>query len=387
MRILYCQKLIFPKTIAHAIHTAMTAANFADAGAEVLFFPGLLRGDITEWQNYLKGLGFDGASAVDIRAIPYRHKGLYGLFFRWALLKAMLEKKSAICYASNVKDVCIALTLRKLCRIPAKQMPVVFEIHHFISKLKQGKQAKKLLALEKKAFAEADLVVFISKELRSIAHNYLHIPESSIISPLGFNAQAITPIQRSAPASLQDNDPVNVFYVGSLQAGKGVDLLIQSFSLLPEKYRLTIVGGATATIEILSNEVKQKALDNRIHFVGQVEQVALRSWLETCDIFAIPTTTYTDFYCPMKMYEAVGFNLPIVATPIPSLQDCLVDGKNAVFAADLNADALAKALLKVGESKKLRDEMRIENATLSRSLSSKERAVNLLAKFKDKFGM
>jgi glycosyltransferase involved in cell wall biosynthesis len=365
----------------------MTAANFADAGVEVLFFPGLLSGDIAEWQRYLHGLGFESASAVDIRAIPYRQKGIYGLFFRWSVLKAMLEKKSAICYASNVKDACLALTLRKLCRIPAKQMPVVFEIHHFISRLKQGEQAKKLFALEKKAFAEADLVVFNSKKLRDDAQEYLFTPAASIVSPLGFNDRVIKPVQRSASSFLHDNNQVNIFYVGSLQAGKGVDLLIQSFSLLPDKYRLTIVGGTNSAIEALSQYVKQKAMENRIYFSGQKEQVAVRPLLESCDILVVPPTTVTDFYCPIKMYEAVGFNLPIVSTPIPSIQERLVDGKNAVFSSDLSPEALAKAILKVGESRELQDKMRIENATLSLSLSSRERVCRLLAIFKDKFGM
>ncbi|MDR1243170.1 MAG: glycosyltransferase family 4 protein, partial [Deltaproteobacteria bacterium] len=385
MRILYCQKMIFPTHTAHAIHTSMTVANFAEAGAETVFFPGLGHGDAAEWRHFMEQLNFFSLpSSLEIRAIPHRHKGIYGLFFRWALLKAMLEKKRTLCYASNVKDACLALNLRKLLRIPARQLPVVFEIHHLISRLKQGRQAERLLASEKQAFAEADLVVFNSETLRKIAAGCLPAPKASLVSLLGFNEKTVKPVRCSTGGSAS-GAVINLVYTGSLQAGKGIELLIQALAFLPEKYRLTIIGGEGSPADDHSGILKQKFTDGRIKFIRQVPQAELGSFLEPCDIFVIPTTTVKNFFAPMKMYEAIGFNLPVVATPVPSISELLTDGKHAVFAGEFTPESFAEAILQVGESEALRARMRSANAALSVNLSALERARRLRALFEDKF--
>lgn len=389
MRVIYCQKMRFPAQSAHAIHTAMTVANLALAGAEVIFFPGA-SGGTSVLDDFFNGLGFDlgelsspPAGRLDVRRIPCNNKGLYGILFRLALLKAMRRPEASVCYASSIKEAAMALSLRKCMGISAARLPVVLELHHIISSLKSGWEAAKLRKLEEEVFRNADLVVFISEELKRTALEILPEPRDCVVSHLGFNERNI----KALPAPQKDGESgVNVVYLGSLQPGKGVESLIEALALLPAGYRLTILGGRP---EECLNDLKKQArtlgLTDRIDFAGQVRHSELTNHLASCDIFTIPINTVTDFFCPIKMYEAVGFALPIAATPAPSLKEVLVDGKNAVFTRGFGAEPMAEALLRLGEDPALRLEMRTENAALAKAMRSSSRSDNLVRTLADKF--
>lgn len=403
MRIIYCQKMSFPTRSAHAIHTVMTVANMARAGAAVEFFPGVKPSEMHYLEGIFKNLGFDDDykaaqhierptpdgninGSISINTIPFTHKSVYGLLFRFTLLQSIRKKGQAVCYATSVKEAVMALSLRKLCGLSPEKLPVVFEIHHLISNLKSGKKAVKLCALEEKAFRECDMIVFISEALQKIALEQLPKPKLTLLSPLGFNENTIKPIQYqaaagSAAAVSKTPDPaiINLTYLGSLQAGKGVENLIEAMGMLPPNYHLTILGGyPQKSLLSLQELAKERKLETKVTFAGQIPQSQLTERLAPCDIFVIPISTVKDFFCPIKMYEAVGFALPVVTTPAPSITEWLTDGKNAVVADDFSATALARAIEKLGEDAALRESLRQNNALLAPQLYSGNRAKILL---------
>jgi glycosyltransferase involved in cell wall biosynthesis len=377
MKILYAQKMIFPNHSAHAIHTALLAANFAAAGARVRCWPGVGgRGGQGVVENFYASIGCGGQAGLSLRRIPVSHKGLYGIFFRYALWAEALRggNRETVFFASSVKEAVTALHVRDFF-LPAKKIPVVFEAHHLISKLKQGRLARMLYEQEKAAFARADLVVFISETLRKDAEGYLPEPKRAIVSPLGFNDRSIGALPPPPPGRRERC----IVYLGSLQQGKGVDNLVAALALLPENYQAKIIGGRPeSALTRLREQAKALSLGNRIRFTGQLAHNEVAGALGECDIFAIPLTTQSDFYCPMKMYEAVGYALPVVSTPLPSMREILHDGEHALFAGDTSAEALAKALFALGENEDLRAGMRRANAALAEKFRASARAGTLL---------
>ena len=378
MRILYCQTLHLPKLSAHAIHTGTTAANLGDAGADVLFFPGLpFSGRAAVVDEFFSSLGFTNPRGLEVRGIPFEHKGLYGLFFRLALLRAMREEGRCLAFASSVKEAAMALQLR---RFAGRALPVVFEAHHLISRLKTGREAQKLFALEERVFREAEMIVFTTDELRKKAEGYLPKPRSLAVVPLGFNQRVIGPVRANEE---EDSPLVRLAYLGSLQAGKGVENLLNALLLLPECYSLTIIGGKPEDrLHALRKTAESQGLGSRVTFVGQVLPNEVREKLAGCDIFVIPMETDEDFFGPMKMYEAIGFALPIVATPVASLQEQLSHGENALIAGGKGPEHLASAIIRLGTDPRLRKHMRESNARRATSLSSASRARVLLGIFR-----
>lgn len=387
MHILYCQKMIFPNNSAHAIHTGMMAANFAGVGARVDFFPGVPFGARDCLGTFFHRLGWEKMpDALHLHPIPTSHKGLYGLLFRLAVCGTMLRDPNVLCWASSVKEAVMALNAR--ARSGRKGVRVVFEIHHLISRLKEGREADKLYALEKKAMAEADLVVFNCPTLRDKAADYLPEPKDTLISPLGFNERVIHPaLDPGEPEPGPAHDRVRLVYVGSLQPGKGVENLISSLEFLKNSYELVVIGGwPPSRLEPFTHLAQKLNVADRVTFTGLVEQSKLGRLLKDCDIFVIPINTREDFFAPIKMYEALGFGMPIVATPMPSLLAGLREGDNALFTEDATPHSLAAAIAKLGENPELRQHMRWKNREKAKSLTSVARAQTLLAELSRRFG-
>lgn len=388
MHVIYCQKMIFPNFMAHALHTGILAANFAAAGAPTTFFPGLpFSGGGQCMRDFFSALGlWPLPERLELDGIPTRNKGLYGLGFRYKLLRAMRKYAPAVCFASSVKEAVMALQLRELSG-KRGDIRVVFEIHHAISRLKSGQEAEKLLSLEEKAFRQADLIVFNSAQLEEQCGEYLPRPQAALVSPLGYNADAIRPARPpEAPEPGQQDGRLRLAYVGTLQPGKGVDNLLRALALLPEDYRLDIIGGASdGNMEAIRTIVAEKKLADRVAFAGRLQQGDIGAHLKDTDIFVIPLETDKDFLAPMKMYEALGFAVPIVATPMPSVAHILKDGVNALFSRGTDPESLAGALLSLGENPALRQSMRHNNQALATAFTAAARAKTLLGTFSELF--
>lgn len=388
MRILYCQKLRLPQQTAqaHIIHAGITSANFATAGAATTLFPGTpVRGAQAYLTALYQGLGFpDIPSALFPDRIPTSHKGLYGFAYRLKLWRAMRRSQPCVCFAGSVKEAAVALALRRLTG-NRSAIKVVFEMHHVISRLKRGKTSARLYALERKVFSEADMVVFNCRELREQVRGCLPDPARSLVSPLGFNERVIGPARDPAlPEPGEKDGRLRLAYLGSLQPGKGVEELLRALALLPENYQLAVIGGGSdrPNLEKLGADL---GLAGRVRFRGRVEQRHVGALLADTDIFVIPLQTEKDFLAPMKMYEAVGFALPIAATPVASLREQLVDDVNAAFADGTEPEALARAIARLGQDPSLRKAMRQENQKLAAKLSCSHRAKKLLAAFEEFF--
>ncbi len=385
MNIAYCQKIRFPIASARALQTCLTARAFAEAGSHVRLFPGApCIGGKVMVRDFLSRLGLDPLpETLSAPVIPTRHKGLYGLLFRAGLWSHLRRAPSCLCWAGSVKEAAMALALRP----KGSGSPVVFEIHHLISRLKKGREAKRLYTLEKRVFEQADMVVFPCETLRKAAAGYLPEPRRSLVSPLGYNEHIIGAVRDpDLPEPAEETGIVRMVYVGSIQPGKGVERLVRALPLLPDNFALTIVGGGGADrVEAMRELAVTEGVSKRTAFTGRVEQRDLPSLLADCDIFVIPTTTENDFFAPIKMYEALGFGVPIVATPTPSLKERLKEGENALFSADASPEALARALSKLGRTPALRQAMRRANLACAKGLTTSIRARHLLGIFAQEF--
>ena len=362
--------------MAHAVHTCATFGTMLELGVQAVFFPGGRMGaDRAVLRDFFTVLGFEGSCADAARVVPIGHHGLYGLGFRLRLLKSFLEKPDVV-HASSVKEACLALRLRRLCR---GGFPVGFEIHHLMSMQKSGKQAMRWLALEREAFAGVDTVIFISGELKKMCAERGLDPVDSLILPNGYNDKTIRPL----PIKLEKSDKTfTLAYLGSLQSGKGVENLLAAVKLLPPEFQLLVIGGKPESgLAALKKQATDLGIGERVRFAGQVAQMQCGALLSDCDAFVVPLDTDKNFFSPIKVFEALGFGLPIIATPMPTLREHLSDGKNAVFADSCAPAALADAVLRLSGTPGLVRYMRENNVQRSPMHSNTVRVRTLLAHY------
>ncbi|MBW4683609.1 MAG: glycosyltransferase [Komarekiella atlantica HA4396-MV6] len=110
-----------------------------------------------------------------------------------------------------------------------------------------------------------------------------------------------------------------VVYAGALQQFKGIDVLINVASEMPN-VQFACAGGKSTEVEYYQQLANEKQVHN-ITFLGYVLHDELVSLLQAADILAHPHCSgkAATFTSPLKLFDYFASGTPIVATEIPSL--------------------------------------------------------------------
>ena len=112
-----------------------------------------------------------------------------------------------------------------------------------------------------------------------------------------------------------------VVYAGALYPFKGVDLLLQVARSMPQ-VQFALAGGSADQVQAYQQQVNSSSLKN-VLFLGFLPQAQLASLLQAADVLAHPHTSgaASTFTSPLKFFEYLAADRPIVATTIASLQE------------------------------------------------------------------
>ena len=163
---------------------------------------------------------------------------------------------------------------------------------------------------------------------------------------------------RAEARALLDVDPGRplVVYTGGLLAWKGVDVLVQAASELPE-VDFVIAGGMDADVELLRARAAQHP-NVRLDGFQPPERVAL--YLVAGDLGVVPNRSTpaisSRYTSPLKVFEAKACGLPLVVSDLPSLRDVL-EPDEACFVAPDDPRALAAGLRALLDDEGLRAEL------------------------------
>ena len=135
--------------------------------------------------------------------------------------------------------------------------------------------------------------------------------------------------------------------ISRLDPEKGIDVLIDAFSLVEEKdVQLIIIGGGTEE-EKLKNQVARLELQDRIRFTGNVPHHEVPKWLNAGDLFVI--TSRNEGH-PNALLEAMACGLPIVASRVGGVPEIVTSPEIGLMVEAENpretAQAISQALVK-----------------------------------------
>ncbi len=118
-----------------------------------------------------------------------------------------------------------------------------------------------------------------------------------------------------------------LFSVGTLQPRKNYELLIRAFKPITEKYplRMLIAGGKGWMIEQMLAEVEAQELENRVVFLGFVDDSDLPALYSEATLFLF-ASLYEGFGLPLL--EAMACGVPVITSNASSLPE--VAGEAAV---------------------------------------------------------
>lgn len=148
-----------------------------------------------------------------------------------------------------------------------------------------------------------------------------------------------------------------VVYTGHLYEWKGVHTLAEAAKDL-EDCDVYIVGGTPQDVSRFRTEYGSA---KNIHIVGHVDHADIPLWQSAADVLVLPNTAHEEisshYTSPMKLFEYLASERPIVASDLPSIREILPDTIGYYSAPD-SASALTIAIRQAIADPEARDRAR-----------------------------
>jgi glycosyltransferase involved in cell wall biosynthesis len=212
-------------------------------------------------------------------------------------------------------------------------------------------------AAARQAFTAASVLVGVSQEVAEYLRRSTNHPERIHVIPNGvdpsrFPSPPTTPI-RSA-------HPFTIGFVGTLKSWHGLDVLADAFAIVrnrvPDAQLLIVGDGPERTT--LEQRLSHLDAHHATTFTGAVPPQAIPALLESMDVAVAPYPALADFYfSPLKVYEYMAAQRPVVASHIGQLRSLIVDGTNGLFCQPGHAGSLAEQILRLHDDPGLRQQL------------------------------
>ena len=169
-----------------------------------------------------------------------------------------------------------------------------------------------------------------------------------------------------------------VLYTGHLFKWKGVQVLAEASRYLKDKSLIVFVGGTFYDIK----KFKEKNANlKKILVIGHRPYKEMPFWLRSADVLVLPNSAknkISQYYTsPIKMFEYMTSQRPIVASDLPSLREVL-NANNAILVQSDNSQRLAQAINNVFEKPNLYDNLTQQAAKDANKYNWNNRAGNII---------
>lgn len=151
-------------------------------------------------------------------------------------------------------------------------------------------------------------------------------------------------------------------YVGMLRTlgmTKGIDDAVAALANLPIDVILVLVGGYPEDIDYYKKLAGELGVTERIIFTGRVAHNLIPKYLKAMDILLAPfpeTEHYKYYMSPLKIFEYMASDRPIITTDLPTIREILNDS-NAKIIMPENNEELARAVAELLEDNNLANQL------------------------------
>jgi len=293
-------------------------------------------------------------SVPRVRGINY----LLTIFYSFMAIRKVLDvNKIDVIYCRDFFSGFSAILISKM-----KKIPFVFEVNGILSEEAKIKKHSKLYIFiikifERFVFRNSDAFICVTEKLKRIVKER-YDKKNVYYVPNGVNTDLFKPIKNAKKFLKFDEDFYYVVFVGSFAPWQGLDILIKS---APE-----IVKSVSDTrFLIIGDDIEKKALVARIAdlslqdifiFVGRVAYTEVSRYINACDICTIPKLPLSSGYSPLKLYEYMACEKPVIASKIEGFE--ILEQNNAgILVKPESPKELSKAIIKLLKNEELRREM------------------------------
>jgi len=159
-------------------------------------------------------------------------------------------------------------------------------------------------------------------------------------------------------------------YIGRLSSPKGIEYLIRSMLLLPNNFRLLIIGDGLQKSE-LELLVKLLKIQKRVQFLDFIECVD--DYVAVLDIVVVPSVWYEAF--GRVVIEAMNQGVPVVASRIGGMAEIFTHGIEGFYFEPKDVAGLANVLEILGNDRECIRKMGVAGRKLVQSRYSIDKMI------------
>lgn len=206
-----------------------------------------------------------------------------------------------------------------------------------------------------------DKIIVTSKNYLDTSQHLQKYKSKAEIVPIGINADMSSNQRKLDELRARFRSKTIIFSLGRHVYYKGFEYLVESGLYLDDNF-VVIIGGDGPLTPSLIEMIKSKGLDSRIVLTGRIPFSEIHSYFELCDIFCLSSIERSEAF-GVVLLEAMSLGKPLVATNIPGSGVNWVNQNNetGLNVPPEDAEALAKAFMKISSEPELRKKFSIQS--------------------------
>jgi rhamnosyl/mannosyltransferase len=222
-----------------------------------------------------------------------------------------------------------------------RSSPVVVTYHSDI--VRQAKALRIYKPLLDRFLSEADQIVTTSPRLRDNSEHLQPYVKKTDVIPISIDIDQADCSTGTSREGFSTDETPTVLFVGRLNYYKGVEYLLDAMAMIEESVNLRIVGDGALRSD-LEQRARSLGIDDRVRFLGQVDDETLHACYEAASLFVLPSIEPSEAFGIVQL-EAMAHGLPVINTDLPTgVPWVSPDGKTGITVPPRNARALADAI-------------------------------------------
>jgi len=216
--------------------------------------------------------------------------------------------------------------------------------------------------LIKKNIEKAKIVASTSVFMADMVTRTFNYNKQIPVTPFGVDINNFRPQNQESL-----DDKIKIGIVKRLERKYGVEYLVEAFHLTIKKLKtlgedyiekrleLIIVGKGSLLSE-LKDQVVKLNIEDRVHFLGRVNNEEVPNLLNSFEIFCVPSVLDSESF-GVAAVEASACGLPVIASNAGGLKEVILDGETGYIVEKRNANQLSDKIVNLLLDAELRKEL------------------------------
>jgi len=281
-----------------------------------------------------------GAYGVEAIALPIGRKSLGGMKALRGLLQA---RRFDVVNTHSSTDTWLAA----LARVGLRGAPPLVRTRHISAPI-PGDPASRWLYRR-----ATNRIVTTGERLRTQVMRETGAPADRVQSiATGIDLGRYRPGEaRAARARLGlATEPFTVGIVATMRGWKGHSFLFEAFAALADRDARLLAVGDGPQRDTLGQLAQSLGIADRVTFPGNQDDVV--PWLQASDLFCLPS--WANEGVPQGLMQAMACRVPVISTPVGSIDEIVRDGETGLLVAPRDATALRQAIERLRQDAELR---------------------------------